>query len=199
MFYSLRGTLLFYDTTTAVVECGGVGYSCLTTLSTLQSLPRAGEEVILYTWLSVRENAVDLYGFADLGELDCFKMLIGVTGVGPKVGVSILSALSPERLALAVAGGDYKSITAAQGVGPKLAQRIVLELKDKVKNSDVAKGATQLPGNLNLDAGNAAEAISALVVLGYGQSDAAGVIARLDPATSVSDMVKAGLKALAGR
>lgn len=199
MFYSLRGTLVHYDTTSMVIECGGVAYMCQTTLSTLSKLAAVGKEVLVYTYMYMRQDAVDLFGFADKGELSCFKMLIGVTGVGPKAGLAILSAMSPERFALCVASGDYKSITAAQGVGNKLAQRIVLELRDKVKNSDVVKGVSDLPANVNLDVGNAGEAISALVVLGYAQADAASVVARLDASLPVEEMIKAGLKALAGK
>lgn len=198
MLYSVRGTLLHTEASLAAVECAGVGYLCQTTLSTLSKLPKAGEEVFLYTYLHVREGAVDLFGFADKGELNCFRMLLGVTGVGPKAALSILSNLSPERFALCVAAGDHKAITAAQGVGPKLAQRIILELKDKVKTDDVAKGFGDAPQLAALGSGNVQEAIGALVVLGYSQADAASVVSRLDPEKPVEDLIKAALKTLAG-
>lgn len=201
MLYSLRGILVHYDTNSIAVECGGVAYYCQTTMSTLSKVASLGKEVLVYTYLSIRQDNVDLFAFADQTELNCFKMLITVSGVGPKAALSILSVLSPERFALCVAAGDYKSITAAQGVGPKLAQRIVLELKDKVSNAAVAGGlADSMAGpNLNLDAGNAGEAISALVVLGYNQADAASAVSKMDAALSVEEMIKLGLKALAGR
>jgi Holliday junction DNA helicase RuvA len=151
--------------------------------------------------MHIRQDALDLFGFADMAELNCFKMLIGVTGVGPKAALAILSAMTPERFALCVASGDHKSIMAAQGVGAKLAQRIILELRDKVSKEAVGKGfsaaaVSVAAGGLN---GNAGEAISALTVLGYSQADAASAIAKLDPEASVEDMIKAGLKALASK
>ena len=133
MLYSVRGTLIHMEPRIAVVECGGVGFRCYITMNTARQLPKEGEEASLYTMISVREDAIELFGFADQGELNCFKQLTAITGVGPKAAIAILSELSPERVALAVAGGDYKTLTRAPGVGPKLAQRIVLELRDKVK------------------------------------------------------------------
>lgn len=198
MIYSVRGTLIHTDSVSAVVECGGVGYYCLTTLSTLSQMPKTGEEVFLHTYLHVREGAVDLFGFFTRSELDCFKMLLGVTGVGPKAALSILSNLSPERFALCVAAGDHKSITMAQGVGPKLAQRIILELKDKVRNEDVARGMGNIAPLASLKGGNGDEAVGALVVLGYSHADAASVVARLDPELPVEEMIKLALKSLAG-
>ena len=131
MIYSLDGTLTYFDQNFAVVSCGGVGFKCFTTLTTLQSLPGVGKPVQLYTYLSVREDALDLYGFTTAAELDCFKLLISVNGVGPKAALAILSELSADRLAVCIAGGDAKSLTRAPGIGKKIAERIVLELKDK--------------------------------------------------------------------
>lgn len=199
MLYSLRGILVYTDESSAAVECAGVAYRCQTTLSTLSRLDPVGTEVLLYTHLNVREDAVDLFGFADQRELRFFRMLIAITGVGPKAALSILSNLSPDRLSMCIATGDFKSITAAQGVGPKLAQRVVLELKDKIKNMDAIGGAGALPTDVNLDAGNASEAISALVALGYAQADAAMVVAKTDPNASVEDMIKAALRGLSGK
>lgn len=200
MLYSLRGTIVHYDSQSIAVECGGVAYYCQTTLSTLSQVAAPGNEVLVYTHVNFRQDAVDLFAFADKSELNCFRMLIGVSGVGPKAALAILSVLTPERFALCVASGDDKSITQAQGVGKKLAQRIVLELKDKVGATDISGGFADRPtANLNLGAGNAGEAISALVVLGYSQSEAAAVISKLEHDTSVEDMIKAGLKALAGQ
>lgn len=198
MLYSLRGTIVFRDMAGAAVECGGVAYYCKASLSTLTSLGKVGSEVVLYTYLHIRNEALDLFGFADTAELNCFKMLINVTGVGPKAALAILSAMSPERFVLCVASGDYKAITAAQGVGAKLAQRVVLELKDKVSGAELAGAFSQAgAGVAPLGAGNAGEAVSALVVLGYTQAEAASAVGRLEESLPVDEMIKAALKTLA--
>ena len=132
MYYSVRGNVIHLGQNIAVVECGGVGYKCQTTINTLKNL-KLNAEAKLYTYLNVREDAMELFGFYTEEELSAFKTLIGVSGVGPKVGIAILSVLSPQQIALAIASDDLKSITMAPGVGKKLAQRIVLELKDKFK------------------------------------------------------------------
>jgi len=200
MLYSLRGTLVHFDKNSIAVECGGVAYHCQTTYSTLSQVASLGAEVLVYTHMNVRQDAVDLFAFADRSELSCFRMLTGVSGVGPKAALSILSCMTPERFALCVAGGDYKSITAAPGVGPKLAQRIVLELRDKVSGDAVTKGfSAPIPGIAAVGGGNASEAVSALVVLGYSQADAALAVSALDAETPVEDLIKAGLKSLAAK
>ena len=199
MFYSLRGKLILTQANVAVVECGGVGYRCQTSLSTLRKLPKAGEEVMVYTFLYIREGAVDLYGFADMEELNCFKMLIGVSKVGPKLALSILSDLSPERFALCVASGDAKTITRSQGVGAKLAERIVLELKDKIKGVEASKGFAAADIPLPEDSTSIGEAISALVVLGYSQSEAASALSKLDPNLPVDKLITLSLRSLAGQ
>ena len=158
-----------------------------------------GEEVTLFTYLYIREDVLDLYGFMDLSELNCFKMLLGVSGVGPKAALSILSDMSPERFALCVASGDSKSLTKAQGVGPKLAQRVVLELKDKIKGLEAAQGFIQKDIPLPEDASNLGEAISALVVLGYTQSEAAAALAKLDSSLPVEKLITGALRHLAGQ
>lgn len=201
MLYSVRGKLIQLEAGMAVVECGGVGFLLKTTNNTLAKLPPLSSEVLLYTYLNVREDLIELFGFADMGELNCFKMLITVTGVGPKAALSILSELTPERFALCVATGDTKSITQAQGVGPKLASRIILELKDKVQNDQIAAGISEgdIPQAAALGSANVKEAISALVVLGYPQSQAAQAVSKLDPALSVEEMIRLTLKNLAAR
>lgn len=200
MLYSLRGTVVHYDTQSIAVECGGVAYYCLTTLTTLSQVASPDNEVLLYTHMNVRQDAVDLFAFADRAELNCFRMLTSVSGVGPKAALAILSVLTPERLALSIASGDTASIMQAQGVGKKLAQRIALELKDKVGGAELTGSfGGDIAPNIRLDAGNVTEAISALVVLGYSQSDAAAVVSKLDESMPVEDMIKAGLKALAGK
>ena len=199
MFYSLSGKLIVKSGSTAVVECGGVGFTCGVTLQTLQRLPQIGEPVTLYTHLSVREDALDLFGFADPAELDFFRLLIGVSGIGPKVALAVLSQLPPDRLALCIATGDAKSITRAQGVGPKVAQRIVMELKDKV-GSFAADGVSQedlTAAGVVSASSNASDAVEALVALGYPQSEASLAVGRLDSALPVEQLVRDALKGLA--
>ena len=182
-----------------VVECGGVGFKCMTTLGTQRQLPAVGSEVQLFTHLNVREDAMDLFGFYTKTELNCFRMLTAVSGVGPKVGLAILSELTP--VAMAVACGDSKSLSRASGVGPKLAQRIALELKDKVKKMDAA-GAADLsaaPGGVPSAAGNAANAVNALAVLGYAPAEAAAVVARFDSSLPTEELIRLSLKAMASR
>lgn len=198
MIYSVRGKLIRKEPNLAVVECAGVGYACRTTLNTLSRLDSIGSEVFLLTYLYIREDAVELFGFASEQELNCFKMLISVSGVGPKAGLAILSDTSPEGFALNVATGDYKAFTKTKGIGPKLAQRVVLELKDKITNEQLTSSVT---GDTDFKAvtegGNTSEAISALVVLGYSQAEAASVIAKLDPSLSVEELIKNALKKIA--
>lgn len=131
MIYNIKGELTYTDPQFVVVENSGIGFKCFTTLTTVKNLGKIGSTVNLYTYLSVKEDALDLFGFSTLEELNSFKLLITVSGVGPKAAVSVLSELSPEKLALAIASSDVKSITKANGVGRKTAERIVLELKDK--------------------------------------------------------------------
>ena len=140
MIDSLHGTLIHTEPGVAVVECGGVGFKCMVSQNTQRTLPPNGEKVKIFTLLNVREDALDLFGFASRNECGCFKMLTSVTGVGPKAALSILSELSPEQVAMAAASGDSKALTRASGVGPKLAQRIVLELRDKVKKLGAPAG-----------------------------------------------------------
>ena len=197
MIASVRGKLIYTDTACAVVECGGVGYKCFVTKNTLYNLPQKGEEVFLHTYLAVREDAMDLYGFRDIEELDAFKLVTSVNGVGAKMGLALLSEFTASQLTLYVASGDYKALTAASGVGPKLAQRIVLELKDKV--GSLQSGDTlviKAVGNATVNS-NTKEAVSALVSLGYTQSEASLAVGKLDPAPSTEDLIKQALKTLA--
>lgn len=201
MFYSLTGNIIYSDLNSVAVECSGVGFKCFTTMNTLRKIGGNGDKVTLYTHLNVREDALDLFGFADTYELDFFKLLISVSGVGPKAALAILSELDPDKLALCIASGESKAITKAQGVGPKLAQRVVLELKDKVKGIAYVDN-----GGYDLTAAEAAtssaagsEAVSALMVLGYTQSEAATAVGKLDQSLSVEEMIKQALKSLAGR
>lgn len=200
MIYSLRGKLLSVEPNLAVVECAGVGYAVRTSSVTVSRLPSLGGETMLYTYLHVSENAIDLFGFVDSNELSCFKMLISVTRVGPKAALSVLSNVTPERFALCVASGDAKTISKAPGIGLKTAQRIILELKDKMSREAAETGfAESFSGEVPTDASNAGEAISALVVLGYSQSEAASAVMKQDPALPVEELIKAGLRALSSR
>ena len=198
MLYRLRGSLIHTEPSFAVIECAGVGYKCYTTMNTQRSLPAIGKEAVLYTHMNVREDAVDLFGFSSLAELNCFKLLTSVSGVGPKGGWAILSVLSPEQVAVAVAAGDFKTLTMAQGVGNKLAQRVILELKDKLKALGGGEEVTAAAGVVNA-AGNAAEAMNALTVLGYTPSDVAPVVAKFDSSLPVEELIRLTLKAMAGR
>ncbi len=195
MFYSVRGKLIHMDSSTAVVECGGVGYNCQTTMNTLKNL-RLGDEVTLFTYLNVREDAMELFGFSAKTELDTFKTLIGVSGVGPKAGLAILSELSPEQVAMAIATDDIKTITRAQGVGKKIAQRIVLELKDKLAKS-LSTEDNSLPSSsaaANAAMGNIPKAIEALGVLGYAPADVSGILATMDSALPVEQLIAQTLR-----
>ena len=173
MFYYLDGTVAEILPYLAVMDCGGVGYACKTTNNTLSSLKK-GQKKRLYTYLNVAENVFELYGFASQSELNSFKLLIGVSGVGPKAALAILSAGTPETLAMAIVTGDEKALTAAPGVGKKIAQRIILELKDKLAKgqsinaageSYSGTGVTVIPEN------KLSEATAALAVLGYSQGE----------------------------
>lgn len=195
MYAFIRGYLAEKDQNSAVIDAGGVGYLLSISYSTYAALPELGEEVKLYSHLSVREDAMELFGFADREELSVFKMLITVSGVGPKAALAILSELSPGRFALAVSAGDVKALTKAAGVGPKLAQRIVLELKDKI-----AKSGAEIPTGgadfLEAPAGsNAEEAAKALVVLGYSANEARAAVAKCQGDT-VEELIRLALKQL---
>ena len=202
MFYYLNGTLALVDANLAVIDCGGVGYACHTTNYTLTKL-QLGKPAKLFTYCGIKEDAFDIYGFSTREELDCFKRLLGVTGVGPKAALSILSEMTPEGVAMAAASGDSKKFTKASGVGPKLAQRIVLELKDRVKKMGFTGGTLELTGTD--DAGivsasqNAEQAVQALIVLGYTQSEAAQAVAKLDGSLSTEELIRGALKSMASR
>lgn len=202
MFYSLTGKLVHMEPGMVAVECGGVAFRCAASMQTLKNMPRIGETVTVYTHLNVREDALDLFGFATKNEMNCFRMLTGISGVGPKVALAILSEMTPEAVAMCAASGDSKSFTRANGVGPKLAQRIVLELKDKVKKMAVSGGEMPLGGG---DTGvvsasqNAEQAVQALCVLGYSQSEAAQAVAKLDSALPTEELIRLALRGMASR
>ncbi len=197
MIYCLTGKIIKKTLDTVVISCAGVGYAAQAPTTTAEALPAPGREATLYTVLSVTENDVSLYGFATEEQRACFKMLTAVSGVGPKAGLSILSILTPEKVALAASSGDHKAFTAAAGVGPKLAQRIALELKDKVgkglaAGTGFAGGGAAAPA----PASAPAQAVAALVSLGYTASDAAAAVARVDETLPVQDIIKIALRGL---
>ncbi len=198
MLYNVKGKLTVSDVNFIVVECGGVGFKCFTTLNTVKNIGKIGDEVNVFTYLAVREDAMDLYGFATLDELNAFKLLITVSGIGPKAAAAILSELSPDRLAICIASGDAKSITKAQGVGKKTAERVVLELKDKMGAITVGDTSDAVSSVAAVgESSNSSEAVEALVTLGYSQSDAAVVVGSMDKSLSVDEMIRHGLKQLA--
>lgn len=200
MFYYLDGLVSEILPYLAVIDCGGVGYACKTTNTTLSALKK-GQKGKLYTYLNVGEDVFDLYGFATPNELNSFKLLIGVSGVGPKAALAILSAGTPESLAMAIVTGDEKALTAAPGVGKKIAQRIILELKDKM--------AKETKGNFDFSAGGggpapalftskASEAAQALAVLGYSSQEVSTALKGLDMETlPLEEIVRQGLKRMA--
>ena len=202
MIYCLTGKIVKKSMSAVVLSCGGVGYYAQCPASVAGALPGVGKEATLYTVMSVTENDVSLYGFATEEQQACFEMLTAVSGVGPKVGLAILSVMEPPRVALAISAGDHKAFKAANGVGPKLAQRIVLELKDKVAKGfvdgisleDVAGAASGEPATQS-----ASQAIAALVSLGYSQSEAALAISKIDATLPVEEIIKLALRGMAGR
>ena len=195
MFYYLSGTVAHIEPYLAVIDCGGVGFACRTTSYTLSALKK-GNKGKLFTYLNVREDAMELYGFATEQELNSFKLLIGVSGVGPKAALAILSVGTPEHLTMAVITGDEKALTAAPGVGKKLAQRILLELKDKIAKETQEIGLPASAGGAALGSGSkAAEAAAALAVLGYTQQDISTALKGVDVETlPLEEIVRQSLK-----
>ncbi len=197
MIASLRGKLIYKDNTSVVIECSGVGFKCFVTKNTLYNLPQVNDGVFLNTYMVVREDAMDLYGFIDREELDCFKLITSVSGVGSKIGLALLSEFTASQLTLYIASNDPKALTAASGVGIKLAQRIVLELKDKI--GSLESGDTleiKSVGNVAVNS-NSKEAVAALVALGYSQSEASLAVSKQDQSLSVEELIKLSLKSLA--
>ena len=173
MYYYVFGTVAHVEPYLAVIDCGGVGYACRTTSYTLSQIKK-GDKAKLHTCLSVREDAMDLYGFATQEELKLFQQLISVSGVGPKAALGILSSSSPANLAMSIITGDEKSLTAAQGVGKKIAQRVILELKDKLAKGQTISASGESvagPALTIIPQNKLSEASAALAVLGYSQAE----------------------------
>ena len=162
----------------------------------LGALPPAGQEVFLHTYLAIKEDALDLYGFSDPGDLQIFKSVLSVGGVGPKLALSILSTFSADQLILYLSSGDAKSLTAAAGVGLKLAQRLVLELREKVGAAGALSSGAASAVSAAVSAPKSSEAIEALVSLGYSQGEAAAAVSGLDLSLSTEDLIRLALKNL---
>lgn len=196
MFYYVNGVVAETGPNLAVIDCGGVGYACATTNYTLSQLKK-GERAKLYTHLHVREDIFELYGFSSQAELNSFRMLIGVSGVGPKAALSVLSATTPQNLALSIVTGDEKALTAAPGIGKKIAQRIILELKDKIGGSnmefDLSAGA---PAVAPQSTGGLAMATAALQELGYSPVEINTALKGVDPNATTEEMVRYALRAM---
>lgn len=196
MFYYLNGVVAAMDANLAVIDCGGVGFACNTTTYTLSQL-QVGKQQKLFTYCNVREDAFDIFGFSTREELNSFNRLLGVSGVGPKAALSILSSVTPDQFALAVVTGDEKTLTMAPGVGKKMAQRIILELKDKL-SSDIqsAPEMAAVPVVVNAT-GKTAEATAALASLGYSNSEIGTALKGVDlEHLTVEEIVRQGLRAM---
>lgn len=204
MFYHIRGELVHREATLAVIECGGVGYALTVSLVTSDTLTSSlGKTVKLYTHLQVREDGVELFGFYSQEELSCFKMLTGVSGVGPKAAMSILSIFTPEKFAYAVSGEDIKGLSKAPGVGSKTAARIVLELKDKLAKDTAIKpilndsAVHSSPASAG-DKRKLSEAVDALTVLGYNRNEILDILRTLDTEKlSLEEIITVALKQFA--
>ena len=205
MIYCLTGELLFTDAvaSTAVVDCCGVGYKVTVTSNTLRKLPMNPEKaprIRLLTYMQVREDGVDLFGFYTTEELDMFKMLISVSGVGPKAAVSILSLMTPEKLAVAIANEDVKGISKAPNVGAKTAGRIILDLKDKVAKAFPAFESVSADSapvqTITKDSGKLSDAQAALLSLGYSRQKVSAALSKIDTAASLEDIIRMALNVL---
>lgn len=197
MYYYVNGTVAEIGPNLAVIDCGGVGYACATTNYTLAQLKR-GEQAKLYTYLHVREEIFDLYGFSTQAELSSFKMLLGVSGVGPKAALAILSSGTPDQLALSIVTGDEKSLTGVPGIGKKIAQRIILELKDKLAKGQTINGAGETYGGTGVTVipeNKLSEAGAALAVLGYSQGEINLALKGIDlDSLTLEEIIKQALK-----
>lgn len=196
MFYYLKGRIAVLEPYLAVIDCGGIGFACNTSMRTLSSL-KVGQEATLYTHCNIREDAFDIFGFNTQAEIQCFRMLVGVSGVGPKSALSILSANSPEDLAVAIVSGNEKALTLAPGVGKKLAQRIILELKDKISkelnSQDLSFSLPSAP--VESGTAKAKDVAAALSVLGYSPAEITAALRKVDiSALTVEEAIREVLK-----
>ena len=203
MISYIRGTLAEKNEDSAVVEAHGVGYQIFVPVPVLSELPPLGESVKIYTYFSVREDGMSLFGFLSRQDLAMFKQLIGINGIGPKSALGILSALRPDVLRMAVASGDAKTISRAPGVGPKTAQRIILDLKDKIRPEDVLAGGLEeslaVPEEISGVGQAGKEAVEALTALGYSAAEAAGAVkkVKITEEMTAEDVLKGAWRHLA--
>ena len=191
MYAYIKGNLAYTSRNFAVIDVNGVGYKINISEYTLSKLPQSGAEITLYTYLNVKEDALELFGFLTREELSTYELLISVSGVGPKVGLAILSTLTPEKFSFSVVSGNIKEITKTPGVGPKLAQRIILELKDKIKTDSAISALPDVEQNAS-DDGVLSEAAEALTVLGYTPMEAKSAVAGLSG--TVEEIISQALK-----
>lgn len=197
MIYSLTGEIVAVESNGVAIQCGGIAFFCFSTMNTLTKIGMKGSEATVFTYLNVREGVMELYGFATRNELNSFKQLITVSGVGPKAALAVLSVLTPDKLALSIASGDVKAITQAQGVGTKIAQRVVLELKNKFSAELTAEQSETVDAIQSAtESGSCAEAIEALIQLGYSRSEAAVAVGKLDASMPVEELIRLALKSL---
>lgn len=203
MFYYLNGELAYRDINTCVIDCGGVGYKLTVSYITSDALlSKLGKQVKLYTHLAVREDGIEMFGFGSYEEKECFNRLTGVSGIGPKAAMSILSTMTPEKLAVAICTDDAKAIAKSPGIGAKSAARIILELKDKMSKEmfGTTEGAKAILSSAASFVPNSAisEAAEALGVLGYDKNTVMSVLKGIDPSvTDVGEIIKLALKKLA--
>lgn len=196
MFYYIQGTVAHIAPNLAVIDCGGVGYACRTTANTIAAITK-GKVYKLYTYLHVKEDVFELYGFASEHELNTFQLLLGVSGVGPKAALAILSYNSPEGLAMAIVSGNEKALTSAPGIGKKIAQRIILELKDKMARGQLTVGGGEsFAGSITvIPEDKTSEASAALAVLGYSQQEIMVALKGLDlEQLTLEEIIKGALK-----
>lgn len=198
MYAYFKGKIAAIEIDLVIIEVNGIGYNIRISAGTASLLPPVGEEAKLYTYTSVREDAIALYGFLTKDDLDIFKLLIGVNGIGPKGGQSILSVMSPDELRFAILSGDAKMIAKAPGIGAKTAQRIILDMKDRVSLEDTLRTEAEhiMADSSVLD--SVREAVEALVALGYGITEATRAVKEVKDAEhmDVEDILKASLKHL---
>ncbi|AUS97917.1 Holliday junction branch migration protein RuvA [Clostridium thermosuccinogenes] len=200
MIAYIKGKIAYKHNEYIIVETNGIGYKIFTSLSSVQAMGPVGDEVKMYTYLYVREDIMSLYGFCTQEELSMFELLISVSGVGPKAAVSLLSSITPSKFSLAVITDDAKTLTKAQGVGSKMAQRIILELKDKIKKEQLVATEKLKEESVPADGENTRipEAISALMVLGYTPIEASRAVSAVySDDMDLESIIKNALKGLA--
>lgn len=196
MYYYIKGNIAAKGDNFIVVDAMGVGYKVFTSMHSIEKCGKIGTPVTMYTYLNVREDAMELYGFFDEEERDMFLLLISVSGVGPKAGLALLSVATPQKLAAAIVTGDEKLLTKASGVGPKAAKRVILELKDKINNEALGLSEDEGAEIQEIVTDSRAEALSALTVLGYNTNEAKNVLLTLDSSLSTEELIKKALSKL---